>query len=243
MNLKNGTKIQYKPCMLSSVRASSEYRGTHRTTHAGQYPLLMRIEKPAITFWKHLKMSDPNSYNFSTKESRICPYCTHGEEERERERDTYLPILYPWRRERDTYLPILYPWREREIRIYPYCTHGERERDTYLPILYPWRRERDTYLPILYPWRERERERDVSTHTVPMEKRERERERRRIYPYCTMEKRERERERDVLPILYPWRRERESTKLLEIIRCIEGEDFRWLVVKYSPLVVKLNITI
>ncbi len=29
-----------------------------------QYPLLMRIEKRAITFWKHLKMSDPNSYNF-----------------------------------------------------------------------------------------------------------------------------------------------------------------------------------
>ncbi len=29
-----------------------------------QYPLLMRIEKRAITFWKHLKMSDPNSYHF-----------------------------------------------------------------------------------------------------------------------------------------------------------------------------------
>ncbi len=30
----------------------------------GQYPLLMRIEKRAITFWKHLKMSNPNSYHF-----------------------------------------------------------------------------------------------------------------------------------------------------------------------------------
>ncbi len=30
----------------------------------GQYPLLMHIEKWAIKFWKHLKMSDPNSYHF-----------------------------------------------------------------------------------------------------------------------------------------------------------------------------------
>ncbi len=30
----------------------------------GQYPLIMRIEKRAIKFWKHLKMSDPNSYHF-----------------------------------------------------------------------------------------------------------------------------------------------------------------------------------
>ncbi len=30
----------------------------------GQYPLIMHIEKRAIKFWKHLKMSDPNSYHF-----------------------------------------------------------------------------------------------------------------------------------------------------------------------------------
>ncbi len=29
-----------------------------------QYPLMMHIEKRAIKFWKHLKMSDPNSYHF-----------------------------------------------------------------------------------------------------------------------------------------------------------------------------------
>ncbi len=31
----------------------------------GQYPLIMRIEKRANKFWKHLKMSYPNSYHFT----------------------------------------------------------------------------------------------------------------------------------------------------------------------------------
>lgn len=30
----------------------------------GQYPLLMRIQKRTIKFWKHLKISDPDSYHF-----------------------------------------------------------------------------------------------------------------------------------------------------------------------------------
>ena len=59
----------WKPCTLRSVRAST---GTvHRNTpnngcwaELSQFPLLIRIQKRAIKFYKHLKASDPNSYHY-----------------------------------------------------------------------------------------------------------------------------------------------------------------------------------
>ena len=36
----------------------------------GQYPLIINIEKRAIKFWKHLKMSDPKSYHYKALKSQ-----------------------------------------------------------------------------------------------------------------------------------------------------------------------------
>ena len=36
----------------------------------GQYPLIINIEKRAITFWKQLKVSDPKSYHYKALKSQ-----------------------------------------------------------------------------------------------------------------------------------------------------------------------------
>ncbi len=57
----------------------------HTTNNAcraelGKYPLILKIQKRAIKFWKHLKLSDPQSYNYKalqyqemSKESKPFP--------------------------------------------------------------------------------------------------------------------------------------------------------------------------
>ena len=64
----NGTNTPLKPCMQSSVRFSFMSRGKLQNMHAGeelgQYPRIIKTQKRAIKFWKHLKYSDPLSYYY-----------------------------------------------------------------------------------------------------------------------------------------------------------------------------------
>ncbi len=53
--------------MQNSVKKILHVHGTQQITHAGQkgkYPLITKIQKRAIKFWKHLKLSDPQSYHY-----------------------------------------------------------------------------------------------------------------------------------------------------------------------------------
>ena len=61
---KNPIEALHAEFCKSLLRVQRNTTNNACRAELGQYPLLMHIEKPAITFWKHLKMSDPNSYHF-----------------------------------------------------------------------------------------------------------------------------------------------------------------------------------
>ncbi len=64
----NGKNTRLRPCMQNSVKIYYTCTGT-QTNNAcraelGKYPLIIKIQKRAIQFWKHLKLSDPQSYHY-----------------------------------------------------------------------------------------------------------------------------------------------------------------------------------
>ncbi len=61
---KNPIEALHAGFCKSILRVQRNTPNNASRAELGQYPLLMRIEKQAIKFWKHLRMSDPNSYHF-----------------------------------------------------------------------------------------------------------------------------------------------------------------------------------
>ncbi len=58
-------QIQWENCVVENIL----HVHRHTTNNAcraelGKYPLIIKIQKRAIKFWKHLKLSDPQSYHY-----------------------------------------------------------------------------------------------------------------------------------------------------------------------------------
>ncbi len=52
-DLTKWKNTRLRPCIHNACRAE-----------LGKYPLITKIQKRAIKFWKHLKLSDPRSYHY-----------------------------------------------------------------------------------------------------------------------------------------------------------------------------------
>ncbi len=78
------------------------------------------------------------------KESRICPYCTHGEERESR----ICPYCTHGEERESRICPYCTHGEERESRICPYCTHGEVETEQHFLTSCPnYQHIRDTFYP------------------------------------------------------------------------------------------------